>query len=85
MSRFLPQDDVLLVCHQAVARCLLAYFQHVGNLEEELPYLNVPLHTVFKVSDGVVLKSSAAFAELPPALRSPPFPTATASKCLSWA
>ena len=45
-----PQDDVLVVCHQAVARCLLAYFQNVPNLEKQLPYLKVPLHTVFKIT-----------------------------------
>jgi len=39
-----------VVCHQAVARCLLAYFQNVPNLESQLPYLKVPLHTVYKIT-----------------------------------
>ena len=46
------QEDVLVVCHQAVARCLLAYFLHMHDLANELPYLKIPLHTVFKASCG---------------------------------
>jgi hypothetical protein len=39
-----------VVCHQAVARCLLAYFRNVDDIETELPYMEIPLHTVIKVS-----------------------------------
>eukprot|EP00054_Salpingoeca_dolichothecata_P008831 m.50051 g.50051 ORF g.50051 m.50051 type:complete len:476 (-) comp17984_c0_seq3:43-1470(-) len=42
--------DVLIVCHQAVCRCLLAYFQRIDNIEQKLPYLEVPLHTVLKIT-----------------------------------
>ncbi|KAJ7384490.1 6-phosphofructo-2-kinase/fructose-2,6-bisphosphatase 2 [Desmophyllum pertusum] len=42
------QHNVLVVCHQAVARCLLAYF--LDHNSEELPYLRVPLHTVIKLT-----------------------------------
>ncbi|KAG8504407.1 6-phosphofructo-2-kinase/fructose-2,6-bisphosphatase 2 [Galemys pyrenaicus] len=42
------QGSVLVVCHQAVMRCLLAYFLDKGA--EELPYLRCPLHTVFKLT-----------------------------------
>lgn len=42
------QQDVLVICHQAVARCLLAYF--LNHPLEELPYLKVPLHTVIKLT-----------------------------------
>ncbi|XP_046334691.1 6-phosphofructo-2-kinase/fructose-2,6-bisphosphatase 3-like isoform X3 [Haliotis rufescens] len=42
------QENVLVVCHQAVARCLLAYFQ--DKSAEDLPYLKVPLHTVIKLT-----------------------------------
>ena len=46
------QENVLVVCHQAVARCLLAYFKNVEDMEDELPYMEVPLHTVIKVGYG---------------------------------
>lgn len=42
------QHNVLVICHQAVARCLLAYF--LDHNSEELPYLRVPLHTVIKLT-----------------------------------
>ncbi|XP_065178545.1 6-phosphofructo-2-kinase/fructose-2,6-bisphosphatase 1-like [Sycon ciliatum] len=42
------QGDVLVVCHQAVSRCLLAYF--LDKSYDELPYLKVPLHTVIKLT-----------------------------------
>merc|ERR1719378_1408900 len=41
-------ENVLVVCYQAVVRCLLAYFQNLTV--EELPYINVPLHTVIKLT-----------------------------------
>ncbi|XP_061178710.1 6-phosphofructo-2-kinase/fructose-2,6-bisphosphatase 4-like isoform X2 [Saccostrea echinata] len=42
------QENVLVVCHQAVARCLLAYFQDKSS--GDLAYLKVPLHTVIKLT-----------------------------------
>ncbi|EEB13787.1 6-phosphofructo-2-kinase/fructose-2,6-bisphosphatase short form, putative [Pediculus humanus corporis] len=42
------QGNVLVVSHQAVLRCLLAYF--LDKNSEELPYLRVPLHTVMKLT-----------------------------------
>ena len=42
--------DLLIVCHQAVARCLLAYFKNVDSLAESLPYIETPLHTLIKVT-----------------------------------
>ncbi|XP_028302492.1 6-phosphofructo-2-kinase/fructose-2,6-bisphosphatase 4b isoform X2 [Gouania willdenowi] len=42
------QENVLVVCHQAVMRCLLAYF--LDKTADELPYLNCPLHTVLKLT-----------------------------------
>lgn len=46
------EDHVLVVAHQAVCRCLLAYFQNIPTnaLPKELPFLEVPLHTVLKVT-----------------------------------
>jgi len=42
------QESVLVVCHQAVMRCLLAYF--LDKPSDELPYLKVPLHTILKLT-----------------------------------
>ncbi|XP_067934345.1 6-phosphofructo-2-kinase/fructose-2,6-bisphosphatase-like isoform X2 [Watersipora subatra] len=42
------QENVLVIAHQAVVRCLLAYF--LDKPAEKLPYMNVPLHTVFKLT-----------------------------------
>ncbi|OWR45391.1 6-phosphofructo-2-kinase/fructose-2,6-bisphosphatase 1 like protein [Danaus plexippus plexippus] len=42
------QGNVLVVSHQAVMRCLLAYF--LDKSADELPYLHVPLHTVIKLT-----------------------------------
>ncbi|KAL8222372.1 UNVERIFIED_CONTAM: 6-phosphofructo-2-kinase/fructose-2,6-bisphosphatase 3 [Gekko kuhli] len=42
------QENVLVVCHQAVMRCLLAYF--LDKSAEEMPYLKCPLHTVLKLT-----------------------------------
>uniref|UniRef100_A0A8C1B222 6-phosphofructo-2-kinase/fructose-2,6-biphosphatase 4a n=1 Tax=Cyprinus carpio carpio TaxID=630221 RepID=A0A8C1B222_CYPCA len=42
------QENVLVICHQAVMRCLLAYF--LDKTAEELPYLKCALHTVLKLT-----------------------------------
>ncbi|XP_062240642.1 6-phosphofructo-2-kinase/fructose-2,6-bisphosphatase 2-like [Platichthys flesus] len=42
------QGNVLVVCHQAVMRCLLAYF--LDKSAEDLPYMKCPLHTVLKLT-----------------------------------
>ncbi|KXJ20233.1 6-phosphofructo-2-kinase/fructose-2,6-bisphosphatase 1 [Exaiptasia diaphana] len=42
------QQNVLVICHQAVARCLLAYF--LDKNYEQLPYIKVPLHSVLKLT-----------------------------------
>ncbi|XP_023211023.1 6-phosphofructo-2-kinase/fructose-2,6-bisphosphatase 4-like isoform X1 [Centruroides sculpturatus] len=42
------QHNVLIVGHQAVLRCLLAYY--LDKKSDELPYLKVPLHTVIKLT-----------------------------------
>jgi len=41
------QENVLVICHQAVMRGILAYF--LNKSSDELPYLKVPLHTVIKL------------------------------------
>lgn len=42
------QGNVLVVTHQAVLRCILAYF--LDKPANELPYLEVPLHTIIKLT-----------------------------------
>jgi len=42
------QENILIVCHQAVLRCLYAYFHNFN--QDELPYLKIPLHTVIKLT-----------------------------------
>ncbi|XP_074833720.1 6-phosphofructo-2-kinase/fructose-2,6-bisphosphatase 2 isoform X5 [Carettochelys insculpta] len=42
------QGNVLVIAHQAVMRCLLAYF--LDKSADELPYLRCPLHTIFKLT-----------------------------------
>jgi broad specificity phosphatase PhoE len=42
--------DVLVVCHQGCARALLGYF--LGTPAEQVPYLEIPLHTVMEISPG---------------------------------
>ncbi|VDN50898.1 unnamed protein product [Dracunculus medinensis] len=42
------QSNVLVVSHQAILRCILAYFDNKNR--SELPYLNVPLHTIIKLT-----------------------------------
>ncbi|KAJ2780673.1 Fructose-2,6-bisphosphatase [Coemansia javaensis] len=42
------QQNIMIVSHQAVLRCIYAYFLDIGP--EELPYLKIPLHTVMKLT-----------------------------------
>ncbi|GAA5943671.1 hypothetical protein JCM1841_003849 [Sporobolomyces salmonicolor] len=42
------QENILVVCHQAVLRCLYGYFHNLP--QEELPYIKIPLHTVIKLT-----------------------------------
>lgn len=42
------QGNVLVICHQAVIRCLLAYF--LDKSADDLPYLKCPLHVVLKLT-----------------------------------
>ena len=42
------QENVLVVGHQAVLRCILCYFTE--RPLDELPYVKVPLHTLIKLT-----------------------------------
>ncbi|KAJ7220109.1 bifunctional 6-phosphofructo-2-kinase fructose-2,6-bisphosphate 2-phosphatase [Mycena pura] len=42
------QENILIIGHQAILRCLYAYFHHLT--QEDLPYVKIPLHTVIKLT-----------------------------------
>lgn len=42
------RGPVLIVAHNAVIRAIYAYF--MGKSQEECPYIDIPLHTVFKLT-----------------------------------
>ncbi|XP_053983743.1 6-phosphofructo-2-kinase/fructose-2,6-bisphosphatase 1-like isoform X1 [Hylaeus volcanicus] len=41
-------DNILVVSHQAVLRCIIGFF--MDKKREELPYMEVPLHTIIRAS-----------------------------------
>uniref|UniRef100_A0A182MTZ2 Uncharacterized protein n=1 Tax=Anopheles culicifacies TaxID=139723 RepID=A0A182MTZ2_9DIPT len=47
VQALLTNTDVLVVSHQAVLRCIMAYFK--GVKPDDVPYINVPLHTLLIV------------------------------------
>lgn len=47
VQALLGNTDVLVVSHQAVLRCIMAYFK--GTKPDDVPYINVPLHTLLIV------------------------------------
>ena len=48
LDRLWVEDNVMVVAHQAVLRCLLAALLHKEN--SELPYINAPLHTIMRIT-----------------------------------
>ncbi|KAJ1502280.1 Fructose-2,6-bisphosphatase [Coelomomyces lativittatus] len=42
------QRNILIIGHQAVLRCIYAYF--LNYTTEELPYIKIPLHTVISLT-----------------------------------
>ncbi|KAG9296690.1 hypothetical protein G9A89_001322 [Geosiphon pyriformis] len=42
------QQNILIIGHQAILRCIYAYFHN--KPQEELPYIKIPLHTVIKLT-----------------------------------
>ncbi|ETE57827.1 6-phosphofructo-2-kinase/fructose-2,6-biphosphatase 2, partial [Ophiophagus hannah] len=57
------QENVLVISHQAVMRCLLAYF--LDKSADELPYLRCPLHTIFKLTPVAYGKYLFVYNNLP--------------------
>lgn len=41
-------ENIMIVTHQAVLRCIYAYYMNVP--QEQSPWMNVPLHTVIKLT-----------------------------------
>ena len=41
------EKDILIICHQAVLRVLYSYFFDISK--DEIPYLEIPLNTIFKI------------------------------------
>ncbi|RPD65794.1 bifunctional 6-phosphofructo-2-kinase/fructose-2,6-bisphosphate 2-phosphatase [Lentinus tigrinus ALCF2SS1-7] len=42
------QENILIIGHQAILRCLYAYFHDLP--QADLPYIKIPLHTVIKLT-----------------------------------
>ncbi|TFY52444.1 hypothetical protein EVJ58_g10016 [Rhodofomes roseus] len=42
------QENILIIGHQAILRCLYAYFHNFP--QADLPYIKIPLHTVIKLT-----------------------------------
>ncbi|KAG6853595.1 hypothetical protein C0991_002918 [Blastosporella zonata] len=42
------QENILIIGHQAILRCLYAYFHYLP--QADLPYIKIPLHTVIKLT-----------------------------------
>ncbi|CCK69225.1 bifunctional nucleoside/nucleotide kinase/histidine phosphatase family protein KNAG_0C01120 [Huiozyma naganishii CBS 8797] len=45
------QDNILIITHQAVLRCIYAYFMNVP--QDESPWMTIPLHTLIKLTPSV--------------------------------
>ena len=43
-------QDILIITHQAVLRCIYGYFMHVS--QEQSPWMEVPLHTLIELTPG---------------------------------
>lgn len=43
-------ENVVIVTHQAVLRCIYAYFKNIP--QEQSPWMKVPLHTLIKLTPG---------------------------------
>lgn len=41
-------QNALIICHQAVLRVIYSYFMPIDN--KDIPYLDVPLNTIFKIN-----------------------------------
>lgn len=42
------QENIMIISHQAVLRAIYAYFMNLSH--SQLPYVEIPLHTVIKIT-----------------------------------
>ncbi|KAI0229269.1 Fructose-2,6-bisphosphatase [Massospora cicadina] len=42
------QEDIVIIGHQAILRCIYAYFMDLP--QDHLPYINIPLHTLIRLT-----------------------------------
>ncbi|KAJ9069155.1 Fructose-2,6-bisphosphatase [Entomophthora muscae] len=42
------QEDIVIIGHQAILRCIYAYFMDLP--QDRLPYINIPLHTLIRLT-----------------------------------
>jgi len=55
------QENVLVVCHQAILRCILGYFMSLP--QEDYPYVDIPLHTVTSIGQHGLIIGFETYAE----------------------
>lgn len=67
------QENVMVICHQAVARCLLAYFQ--DKSAAEIPHVAVPFESVVRMK----MAGPRCECEILPLLSRPSIPEGTTS------
>lgn len=48
-----PNCEIYIVAHQAVVRAIYAYYHNIPH--SELPYIKIPLHTLFKMTPRAYL------------------------------
>ncbi|AET39952.1 fructose-2,6-bisphosphatase Ecym_5179 [Eremothecium cymbalariae DBVPG len=58
------QENILIITHQAVLRCIYAYFMNVP--QQESPWVSIPLHTLIKLEPRAYgTKVSTVKADIP--------------------
>ena len=53
------ENDILIICHQAVMRCIMAYLSHTPL--DDMPHMKCDLHTVVKIIPGAYSNSISKF------------------------
>ncbi|KAI6649265.1 6-phosphofructo-2-kinase/fructose-2,6-bisphosphatase 1 isoform X4 [Oopsacas minuta] len=53
------ENDILIICHQAVMRCIMAYLSHAAL--DDMPHMRCDLHTVVKIVPGAYKNTISKF------------------------
>ena len=53
------ENDILIICHQAVMRCIMCYLSHTPL--EDMPHMKCDLHTVVKIVPGAYSNTISKF------------------------